>query len=99
MGTDVPCVDGAAEQRGKRRVACFPGTKSRLSARSLDAGREPKAQEVHQGKHMVGEAGRVRIAFFDPQIGFRIEQAVQHIGGIAHADIDDLGMKGRVLKS
>jgi hypothetical protein len=35
--------------------------------------------------------------FFDAQLGFVIEQAVEHIGGIAYADIDDLCVERGVL--
>ena len=43
------------------------------------------------------ETRRIRVVFRDPQVGFVIEQSVQHISGIAHRGVDDLGMKGRVL--
>jgi hypothetical protein len=34
---------------------------------------------------------------FDPQVGFMVEQAVQHVGRVANSGIDDLRMKRRVL--
>ena len=52
---------------------------------------------MHHSKDVVGEAGGVGVMLFDPQVGFVIEQAVQHVGGVPHADVDDLGVKGRVL--
>ena len=33
----------------------------------------------------------------DAQVGFVVEQAIEHIGGIAHADVDDLTAEGDVL--
>ena len=34
---------------------------------------------------------------FDPQVGFMVEQAVQHVGRVANSGIDDLRMKRSVL--
>lgn len=46
---------------------------------------------------MVSEAGCVRIVFFNAQLGLVIQQAIQHVRGVAHRRIDDLGVKRRVL--
>ena len=46
---------------------------------------------------MIGEAGRVGVVLLDPQVGFVIQQAVEHVGRVAHADVHDLGVERRVL--
>jgi hypothetical protein len=33
----------------------------------------------------------------DPQVGLVVQQAIEHIGRVAHADVDHLGAEGRVL--
>ena len=58
---------------------------------------EAEAQQMHQREHMVGEAGRVGVVLLDAQVRLVVEQAVQHVGRIAHGGIDDLGMERRVL--
>ena len=62
-----------------------------------DARREPKAQEVHQAKDVIGKARRVGVVLLDAQVGLVVQQAIQHIGRVAHADIDHLGAERRVL--
>ena len=52
---------------------------------------------MHQGKDVIGEAGRVGVVLLDPQVGFVIQQAVEHVGRVAHADVHDLGVERRVL--
>ncbi len=51
----------------------------------------------HQGKDVIGEAGRVGVVLLDPQVGLVVQQAVEHIGGIADADIHHAGAERRVL--
>ena len=46
---------------------------------------------------MIGEARRVGVVLLDAQVGFVVQQAVEHVGRIAHADVHDLGVKWRVL--
>ncbi len=46
---------------------------------------------------MIGEARRVGVMLLDPQVGLVVQQAVEHVGRIAHADVHDLGVKWRVL--
>ena len=46
---------------------------------------------------MIGEAGRVGVVLLDPQVGLVVQQAVEHIGGIADADIHHAGAERRVL--
>ena len=48
-----------------------------LVGQVADARREAEAQQVHQGEHMVGEAGRVGVVLLDPQVGLVVEQAVR----------------------
>ena len=52
---------------------------------------------MHQGEDMVGESGRVGVMLLDAQVGLVVEQAVEHVGGVAHRGVDDLGMERRVL--
>ena len=40
---------------------------------------------MHQGKDVIGEAGRVGVVLLDPQVGFVIQQAVERSGGDAKA--------------
>ena len=35
---------------------------------------------MHQGKDVIGEAGRVGVVLLDPQVGLVVQQAVEHIG-------------------
>ncbi|GHL78416.1 hypothetical protein ECZU34_61640 [Escherichia coli] len=61
------------------------------------AKRKPR---VHQGKDVIGEAGRVGVVLLDPQVGLVVQQAVEHIGGIADADIHHAGAeRGTVANS
>ncbi len=46
---------------------------------------------------MVGEAHRVGVMLLDPQVRLVIQQAVEHVGRIADADIDHPGAERRVL--
>ncbi len=50
-----------------------------------------------QGEDVIGEARRVGVMLLDPQVGLVVQQAVEHVGRIAHADVHDLGVKWRVL--
>ena len=49
---------------------------------------------MHESEYMIGEASCVCVMLFDPQVGFMVEQAVQHVGRVANGGIDDLRMKG-----
>ncbi len=60
-------------------------------------GREAEAQQVHQREDVIGEACRVGVVLLDPQVGFVVQQAVEHVGRVAHADVHDLGVERRVL--
>jgi hypothetical protein len=48
-------------------------------------------------EHMVGEAGRVGVVFFDPQIGLMVEQPIEHMRRISNCGVDYLGVEGSVL--
>ncbi len=66
-------------------------------AQVADARREPESQKVHQAEHMIGEARRVGVVFLDTQVRLVVQQAIEHIGRVAQADVDHLGAEGRVL--
>ena len=98
MRTDVLGVDRAPDERRECRViARLSGDEQPLVGQVADARREAEAQQVHQREDVVGEAGRVGVVLLDAQVRLVVEQAVEHVGGIAHADIDDLGVERRVL--
>ncbi len=52
---------------------------------------------MHQREDVVREPCRVGVVLLDPQVGFVIQQAVEHVGRVAHADVHDLGVERRVL--
>ena len=52
---------------------------------------------MHQSEHVICETGGVGVMLFDPQIRLVIQQSVEHISGVPHADIDGLCMKRGVL--
>ena len=52
---------------------------------------------MHEGKDMIGEARRVGVVLLDAQVGLVVQQAVEHVGRVAHADVHDLGVERRVL--
>ena len=85
MRADHLEVERRADQRSKRRVlsAVSRCVQFRL-AKVADAGSEAKAKQVHQREDMVGKPGGVRVVLFDAQIAFVVEQAVEHVGRIAH---------------
>ncbi len=52
---------------------------------------------MHESEDMVGESGCIGIVLFDSQVGLMVKKPVKHIGRVADADVDDLGVEGRVL--
>ena len=46
---------------------------------------------------MVCEASRISAMPFDPQVGFMKKQSIEDVGGVSHADVDDLGTERCVL--
>ena len=98
MGADVLDVERAADHRFERVIGGIALRDVELGvAQVADARREAEAQEVHQGEDVIGEARRVGVMLLDPQVGFVVQQAVEHVGRVAHADVDDLGVERRVL--
>ncbi len=99
MGADVLDVERAADHGVSARVIGGVALRDvELGvAQVADARREAEAQEVHQGEDVIGEARRVGVMLLDPQVGLVVQQAVEHVGRIAHADVHDLGVKWRVL--
>lgn len=98
MGADVLDVERAADHRFQRAICGITLWDIVLGVTHVpDARREPEAQQMHQRKDVIGEACRVGVAFLDAQVGLVVQQAVEHIGRVAHADIDHLGVKWCVL--
>ncbi len=60
-------------------------------------GAKRKPSRCIRGQDVIGEAGRVGVVLLDPQVGLVVQQAVEHIGGIADADIHHAGAERRVL--
>ena len=52
--------------------------------------REAKAQQMHEGKDVIGEASRVGVVLLYAQVGLVIEQTIEHVGGITDAHVDGL---------
>lgn len=46
---------------------------------------------------MIGEAGRVSIVRLDAQVGFVVQQTVQHMGCVTYRSVNDFGGEGRIL--
>ncbi|MNG04146.1 hypothetical protein D3C84_872570 [compost metagenome] len=98
MGADVLDLQGAADQRAQRRVDMYALRHVQLGfAEVADAWRETEAQQVHQREDMIGEAGRVGVVFLDPQVRLVVQQTVEHIGRVTHADIHHAGAERCVL--
>jgi hypothetical protein len=98
MGADVLDVERATDHRLERVIGGIALGDVELGvAQVVDARREAETEQVHQGKDMIGEARRVGVVFLDAQVGFVVQQAIEHVGRVAHADVDHLGVKRRVL--
>jgi hypothetical protein len=68
-------VDGASDKRLKRRIVLgFFGGVQPPVGEIANAGRKTEAQQVTEAKHVVGEAGRVGVVFFDSQVRFMVKQ-------------------------
>ena len=50
-----------------------------------------------KSEDVIRKAGGIGIVLLDPQLGFVIEETIEHMRRIANGGVDDLGMKGRVL--
>ncbi len=85
MGTnslDVQLV--AANRRSECVVTGFTLRDEQLGvAQGADARREAEAQQMHEGKDMIGEARRVGVVLLDAQVGLVVQQAVEHVGRVA----------------
>jgi hypothetical protein len=46
---------------------------------------------------MIGKSAGVRVMLLNAKVGFVVEQAVEHVGGVADRGVDDLGMERGVL--
>ena len=98
MGADMLDVERAANHRLEGVIDGFALGDVELDvAQVADARCESKAQQMHQRKNVIGEARRVGVVLLDAQVGFVVQQAVEHVGRVAHADIHHLGVERRVL--
>jgi hypothetical protein len=57
---------------------------------------EAETELVHR-EDVIGIARRVGVVFLDPQVGLVVQQAIEHVGRVAHTDVHDLGVERRVL--
>ena len=81
MGPNSLDVERAADHGLERVVGGFALRDVELGAAQIaDARREAKAQQVHQGKDVIGEACRVNVMLLETQIRLVVQQAVQDIG-------------------
>ncbi len=86
MGADVLDVERAADHVSARHRRRRPSGCRAWCRPVADARREAEA-EVHQGEDVIGEARRAGVMLLDPQVGLVVQQAVEHVGRIAHADV------------
>ncbi len=98
VGADGFQVNGSADQRGECLVFDLSVRKVELGvAQIANAWSEAKAEQVHEGEDVIGEARGIGVVLLDPQFGFMVQQTIENIGGIAYPDVDDLGTKRRIL--
>ena len=98
MGADMLDVERAADHRFEGVIGGFALGDVELGvAQVADARRKAKAQQVHEGKDVIGEARRVGVVLLDTQVGLVVQQTIKHIGRVTHADVHDLGVERRVL--
>jgi len=98
MGADLIHVDVAADQPSERRILlCVAVDVKAFVSQITDARGEAEAQWGHQGKDVIGEAGRIGIVLFDPQVGLVLKQTVQDMCRVVHRGADDLDVERRVL--
>ena len=91
-------VDDAARLGRERPVLGFAVRQVKFGvAQIADARGEAEAEQMHEGEDMVREAGGVGVMLLDPQIGFMVQQPIEDVGGVANADVDDLGTERRIL--
>ncbi len=98
VGADALDIERAADHRFQSVIGVVALRDIELDvAQIADARREAEAQAVHQGENVIGETCRVGVVLLDAQVGFVVQQAIEHVGRVAHADIDHLGVERRVL--
>ncbi len=97
MGADVLDVERAADHGFQRVIGGVALRDVELGV----AGSRMRGAKRKPGRciraNVIGEARRVGVMLLDPQVGLVVQQAVEHVGRIAHADVHDLGVKWRVL--
>ena len=64
------------------------------SPRSRRRGAKRKRSRVTGTKHLVSIAASICVMFVDVQIGFMIEQTIDHVGGFMRRPCNDLGAIG-----
>ena len=98
MRADRSKVDGAADHGGKCPILDLAAGQVEFGvAQVADTRGEAQAEQMHEGEDMVREAGGVGVMLLDPQVGFMMQQAVENVGGVSHADIDDFKTEWCVL--
>ncbi len=86
------------DQTLQRRIAGrFLDDGEPLVGQVADPRRESVAQEMAEGEDMIGEPAGVRVMLLDAKVGLVVEQAVEHVGGVADRGVDDLGMERGIL--
>ena len=88
-------LDGRDGSRGARPVAV--GIIVAFVGQITDARGELESKWVKQCKDVVGEAGRIGVVLLDSELGFVVEEPVEHMSGVAHIGVDHLGVERRVL--
>lgn len=89
MGPRMLDVQTATDHRAQRRVIThLPGHVELRVAQVADARCKPKAQQMHQCEHMIGEARSISVVLLDAQIRFVVQQVVQYISRVAHTNVD-----------
>lgn len=93
--SDMLRVDRSSGESRKGRVLLLRSRRNEyhLVRQIADTRRESESQEVHEREEMIREASSIGIVLLDPQVRFVIEQAIQDVRGIAHADVDDFRME------
>ena len=55
-----------------------------------DTRREDEPEQPHERKDVIGESRSVGVVLSDAQIRLVVQQAIEHVGGVAHANVDHL---------
>ena len=98
VGRDLLGVERRADEALQRRVAVrFLDGGEPLVGQVANARRESVAQEMAQREDVVGEPGGVGVMLLDAEVGFVVEQAVEHVRGVTDRGVDDLGVERGIL--